>query len=53
MGNEIKCLSQTWSLKVEFDPLDIELVTVQPNPVRVLILTQRYDRGHASMDRVL
>ena len=43
---------QTLSLKVKFDPLEKGLIILSPNPVGALILTQRHNRGHASMDSV-
>ena len=50
--DESLVLLWTSSLKVEVDPLEIEPVMVLPNPVGALILTQRHDGGHASMDSV-
>ena len=41
-------LISSWTVKS--DPLKRETVMVQPNHVRVLILTKKYDRDHASMD---
>ena len=47
--NKSLVLPWTLLLKVEFDPLEMELVMVQPSPVGALILTQRHNGGHASM----
>ena len=50
--NHLIVLPLTSSLKIELDPLEIELVAVEPNPVGAWFLTWRHDRGHSSIDSV-